>query len=736
MIHHIRIFALILAISIIYPLSAQEKEEPVVAVVLAGGGALGFAHVGALKVLEEEGIFPDMVIGTSMGSIIGGMYCVGYDPVEMEQLINGIDWKETMLDSTLRNKMSFDQKKRQSSYNIDIGFKEGSLITEAGFSQAQHVVELLDNLFAPYSAEMSFDDLPIKFRAVAADLLTGEKIIYDSGDLKTVIRASMAVPGIFTPVEYRGRYAIDGGWTENLPTTVARDMGADIVIAVNLFSMEDDINNLTSFDMVSEQAYQIRVLDQNRASEAAADLLITPDLRGYTTADFERGKPLMALGYEEADRNREAIRALADTIGLRSRPCTESPGEDRKIRISRITVDCDGNASMEEQVRREIAGTAGMAPFLSELRNAIYSIYDRGDFTRIWYRLYPESTGTYELVVEAPPVPQADEMLTASLDFSDQMIESQITDFILKTSYQRWLGETKSSQAFVELWISDFPSLITGVSYNPWGALLQTGFETYVKAKSQYFFKNDTVESLYGLNTVGGTLFSARPFFNRFELGVNLYSRYSWVNHRLGEDFLSEKSWHQTGISGVLAIDTLDRSIAPRSGISAAFMMDCGLDDSSETKGLYKMAGEVYLSPLKGFVIIPKWEAQGLLWGELNVLEMSTLGEVVTTYGYYPQELRNENVATGGLELRKQVASLPLGLGKEVYFQLAGNYSYMWEDDAVDTYEDPDSYFGVAAGIILNTILGEIQFNLSQNKDGRISGFMGISSSASLLDCF
>ena len=280
MINRFQLYAVLLLISIIYPLQAQKSEEPVVAVVLAGGGALGFAHVGVLKVLEEEGIYPDMVIGTSMGSIIGGMYCVGYTPVEMEQLINGIDWKETMLDSTLRNKMSFDQKKRQSSYNIDIGFKEGSLITEAGFSQAQHVVELLDSLLAPYSAEMSFDNLPIPFRAVAADLLTGEKIVYDSGDLKTVIRASMAVPGVFTPVEYRGRYAIDGGWTENLPTTVARDMGADIVIAVNLFSMEEEISNLASVDKVSEQAYQIRALNQNRASEAAADLIITPRSKG------------------------------------------------------------------------------------------------------------------------------------------------------------------------------------------------------------------------------------------------------------------------------------------------------------------------------------------------------------------------------------------------------------------------------------------------------------------------
>ena len=453
-------------------------------------------------------------------------------------------------------------------------------------------------------------------------------------------------------------------------------------------------------------------------------------------ADFEKGKPLMSLGYEEADRNRDAIRGVADTIGLRSRSGTEPPGEDRKICISRITVDCDGNFSMEGQIRREIVETAGMAPFQSDLRNAIYRIYDRGDFTRIWYRLYPGSAGDYELVVEAPPVPQADEMFSASLDFSNQMIESQITDFNLKTSYQRWLGGEKNSQAFVELWISDFPSLITGVSHNPRGALLQTGFETYIKAKSQYFFKNDAVESLYGLNTAGGDLFLARPFFNRFELGVNLYSRYSWVDHRLGGNFLPEESWSQTGITGILAIDTLDRSIAPRHGVNAAFMMDGGLDDSTEIKGIYKMAGEVYLSPLQGFVIIPKWEAQGLLWGELNILEMPTLGEAVTTYGYYPQELRNENVATGGLELRKQVASLPLGLGKEVYLQLAGNYSYMWEDDATDTYEDPTSYFGVAAGVVLNTTLGEIQFNLSRNKDGRVSGFMGISSSASLLNCF
>ncbi len=724
---------LIVSIFILNSLNAEPVSKPKVAVVLAGGGALGFAHIGALKVLEEEGIQPDLIIGTSMGGIVGALYATGYRAEEIEKIVNDADWKDIMLDSFERKLLSFEQKKQQSRYYLTLDLKENSRITDVGLFQAQKVMEFLDEILSPYSAELDFDDLPIPFRAVSADLLTGEKIVYETGDLKTALRASMSVPGVFTPVYYQERYAIDGGWSENLPATVARDLGADIVIAVALTSLEDDIEKLNSLSAVASQVDQIKSLQQTRESLDAADIVISPDLRGYSMGDFEKGAPLIELGYKGADEQRSVLRALAQTLP-ESKKLLRVP-EERVVSINSITVDTGGNEAHSISIKNYLNENLERRISLSSLRETVYSLYDSGDYSYVWYRLIPDDSGSYELHVEAPGIDHSRFEFSASLDFGSQVIDSHFTEFTLKTAIQYWLGEKKYSQLFAELWLSDFPSFILGASIKPGRKSWQTGAALSYVTTSRYYFQDDVVSSTNAIQDLSGTLFMAIPLFRVSEIGFENYYGYTWSNNRSGVPVMDDQGWFNMGFREMLSIDSLDRIIAPRKGVNAALIFDNSFDSKLQMDLTYKTAGRGYI-PLfsERFILIPQWEAQGLIKGNLPVIEEPVLGRAINLYGFYPQELSGENVAMGGIEARFRLGTLPLGAGQEFYLILGGQFAATWQDDIPGLYDHPELYGGYGFGFILNTTIGEVQMNATFNQDGRFSSFLGISTSSSLLD--
>jgi NTE family protein len=725
---------LMLILTLNLSLQAEEKRDPVVAVVLAGGGALGFAHVGALQVLEEEGIRPDYVIGTSIGSIIGGLYCAGYSHVELEEIIRKTDWKNTLLDSFDRRELSFNRKKNESNFLLSIGLDKNEDIDAAGFSQGQHVMELLDDLLSPRITETDFDSLPIPFRAVGADLLTGEKVVYDGGDLKTAIRASMAVPGIFTPVNYRGRYVIDGGWVENLPTMVARDLGADIVIAVSLFSMTDDIAKLSTLVGLSAQADQIRTMDRNVASAEAADLIISPDLTGYNMADFEKGGPLMELGYAAADTRRREIRDLATAIPSSSRPVERETG-DPVIGIRGISVEGVNDGETITRIRTTLENEMGYSPRSSELRRQVYKLYDSGDYSHVWYRLLPAPDGRYDLIIDAPIRRKHKDSLSAALDFGTYLNESRISDFHLKVAYRNWFGREMSNSAFLELGISEYPSMTGGIGYAPsWGEGL-LALRGGVLQQTHFFYEDDSLDSQYILGKLGGSLFYDQALFRRFELSLGAYGRHNWTDRKLGSDSYPEEDWGRYGAKAIVNIDTLDRVLSPDKGIKALLMNDVSSDDSGELSSLVVTAGEIFIPVIPGDrgSLFARAEYQSLVLGDLKPLELPALGEAFPVYGYYPQELRAENAALGGLGMRIRIASLPYSLGNDIYLQLAGNNAYLWNNEDVND-QDYDFFYGGSLSLLLNTHLGVLEAGLNLNGEGRWTLFVGISSSTTFYD--
>jgi NTE family protein len=302
-----------LALAAAVPLSAAEKK---VALVLSGGGARGLAHIGVLKVLREARVPVDFIVATSMGSIVGGAYAAGATPEEMEKLLREADWDQIFSDRAPREYLTFRRKEDDLRLigRSEFGVKKDGIVLPRGAFGSQNLEEFLRTLSRPASDARTLNDLPILFRAVATDLATGEQVVLADVPLATAMRASMSIPGAFAPTQVEGRLLGDGGLVRNLPVEVARDMGADVIIAVNVGTPLLPKEALNSAFGVAQQMINI-LTEQNVGISLGLllpeDVLISPDLAGVSFVDFEKGSDLVERGEAAARKVVDRLRALA-----------------------------------------------------------------------------------------------------------------------------------------------------------------------------------------------------------------------------------------------------------------------------------------------------------------------------------------------------------------------------------------------------------------------------------------
>lgn len=286
-------------------------DRPVIGLVLSGGGARGAAHLGVLKVIEEMGIPVDVVVGTSMGSVVGGLYSSGLSVADIERVVRDNDWTQVLSDGPSYEELSMTRKREVRNHQLGgrLGMSANGIKLPTGLREGQNVRLMLRHLTRHVSDIHCFNQLALPFGAVATDVETGEAVVLDHGDLVTAMRASMAIPGYFSPVELDGRVLVDGGPANNMPVSLARAMGADIVIAIDIgtpMSKRDKMTNLVGISMQMTTMLARNTADQERRALKKDDVLIVPDLDTVATLDFEEMGDAITAG-EAAAR-----KALAD----------------------------------------------------------------------------------------------------------------------------------------------------------------------------------------------------------------------------------------------------------------------------------------------------------------------------------------------------------------------------------------------------------------------------------------
>jgi NTE family protein len=550
--------------------------RPRICLVLSGGGARGAAHIGVLKVLEAMRIPVDCIAGTSMGSLVGGAYAAGMGPAEMERLVGGLSTDKLFKERPPRRDLTIRRKQDDFTnlFTPEIGVQASGLLLPKGAVSGVQLETVLRQL-ANAPGFRDFDQLPIPYRAVATDLVAGTPVVFSQGELANVMRASMSVPGAVAPAEYEGRLLVDGGLTDNLPVEVARNMGADIVIAVNLGTPLMKREELTSIIGVTGQMLNILTEQNVRASLASlrpADVLIEPALGDFSATDFDHLPATIPIGEAAARKVADRLAPLAlppaQYARLRAAQQAVPPPDTRPVDEIRLAPLQRVNPDYATAV---MATKPGQPVDQAALDQDMRRLFGTGDFEHVNYGIL-EEPGKRVLVVNAVEKSYGPDYLRFGLGLSSDFRGDAY--FNLVGSYRRtWLNALGAE------WRTDVQvgqtSALTSEFYQP----LDTRQYFFIAPRIElerrpvHIFQGSTRIATYDLRRFDIALDAGSQFTKYGELRVGVLTGSENATLSTGPESLAPGPGNirRGAITGRLFFDQLDSVDFPRSGYSAGF---------------------------------------------------------------------------------------------------------------------------------------------------------------------
>ena len=387
-----KIFWLFLIFFFLQNLFAQETvtKKPKIGLVLSGGGAKGLAHIGVLKVLEQAGVKVDYIGGTSMGSIIGGLYASGYNARQLDSIFNATNFDELLQDYIPRSSKSFYEKRNDEIYALTLPFQNFKIGFPLAYSKGMYNYNLFAKLTFPVRDITDFSKLPIPFICMATDIEKGKPVVLNKGYLPQAMLASSAIPSLFAPVEIDGKLLIDGGVTDNYPVEEVRKMGADIIIGVDVQDNLKDRNNLKNASKILIQVSNVEMINKMEAKRKLTDIYIKPDITNFSVISFEEGKKIVRNGEEAAFLVFEQLKKIGDTTRV-FKPVIK-PNSNDSILIGKIDV-----TKLDNNTRAFVLGKLHFKPkskiSFSDLRKGIDNLNATQNFSSINYIIEKKSDG-------------------------------------------------------------------------------------------------------------------------------------------------------------------------------------------------------------------------------------------------------------------------------------------------------------------------------------------------------
>jgi NTE family protein len=365
------------------------KQRLKIGVALEGGGALGLAHIGVLQWFEEQHVPVDYIAGTSMGGLVGGFYATGVSPEQMKNLIERLDWDQILRDRTPYEDLSFLRKQDQRAYpnSLVLGIRKG-LYLPAGLNAGHQIGLLIDREALPYFGLPSFDALPVPFRCVATDLVSAKQFVFKDGSLAEALRATMSIPGAFTPVHDRQRVYVDGGLVNNLPTDVVRQMGADIVIAVHLHTQPPEAKNIQTLVSVLEQSVRAVISESELRGLANADAVVSVPLGQFLMRDFTKSVPIMQAGYDAAKAKSKLLAGFTlDDAGWNEYVHERDSRKQTTTAVPQFVEVQGTSAQAQEDIRRYLKNFIGEPLNADKLDPALTQLTGGGRYDTLNYRI-------------------------------------------------------------------------------------------------------------------------------------------------------------------------------------------------------------------------------------------------------------------------------------------------------------------------------------------------------------
>lgn len=718
------------------PASAPQRQRPKVGLVLSGGGAKGMAHIGALKAIEELDIPIDYVVGTSIGSIIAGIYALGYSADELDTLVRSQDWDLLMKDRVSREKAYYTHKKDEDQFIVRFPFMNHQMLREETEANAEkkelgvlrnlpsalvaghNLDQLFTKLSVGYQDDIDFNTLPIPFACVAVDLNTKEEVVFHSGNIVTAIRASMSIPGYFAPVQIGDQFLIDGGMRNNMPVDVAKEMGADYIICVDLhhFKKERPDNDQTLPEMFATMLTMMNG-DKYQSGRANSDIIIEPNTSAYGVLDFDERSvdALIDSGRVAASRVYPKLRSLAEH--LKEYPDEKTARPPKAVNLNRGSVKIS-------QV--EIKGTDpdDMAWLLSktdiapgktvsgkDMDDAMSFFYNTRSFRKVNYSIAGKEEEGYRLKI----------------------------NFLPQRIHQAALGFRFDSE--------EMASILMGVSLNKnklFGSKLDTklelGVNSDLKIAYSYTFRNltrmnftitgihtkfDTYSNLYNIDEQVEYMLNTTDRFNIFRAQAD-YQIVGWRNaiirfgasftynsclstnaspdaHNMGFEFSNHfwqgfLNWH---------FDSLDDNYFPRHGVAFdLFGAAIRCYGSPSYEGRFDLKAAIPLG--QRVTLIPQLYNRWMT-SDYDRYSSNLIG------GYMPERytpwqmpfvgINNTYISSNTIDIAR--IDLSINLFGQHYLNLIGNYlAEWWLNSPVDKFR---GYFGTGAAYAVNTIVGPIQ---------------------------
>lgn len=711
----------------LFPASAQNepvKRRPTIGLVLSGGGARGFAHVGVLKVLEENRIPVDYVGGASIGGLIGALYAMGKTPAEIEDLIGTLDWDKLFASSTSFENLSFRRKedRRNIPGPIPLRGKLNDLRLPAAFNSGHEIGLLFDRVTLPYALVNDFDQLPIPFRTVGTNMVNGASEELKSGSLSRSLRATMSIPGVFAPIEIDGKILSDGGLVNNIPTNVVKAMGADILIVVNIETQLASRESLENLIGVLAQTINIATAENSRRSLQQADLIIAPDMKDFGSTSFSSSEEIIKLGYDGAKEKEVLLRGLSlseadwqsHMNARRSRQKADAVSVPTFLAID--VDDPDGIKTIEEKLVTKYIGSPLDETQRIELEKDLSQLTGTGRFDALNYEL-TDRDGQVGLLIRTNQNQQKSngptrldvgfDVNSVETDDASISIAARMTVFDVGRYGAEWRNDLRLGSS----------TLLASEYFRPIGTsgIFVAPKASFDRRKASFFEDGERVAE-YSIWSVQAGVDLGYSFNERSELRAGYTIGFEKASRRIGDPLLPESKGKFSVASLRWTYDGLDQAQVPRKGLLSRNSLSYYFDTAGMQGGLTQAETRAtFFVPVSERNTVFSFGGMGTSFGTtVPVLRQFALGGPFRLGGYGADEFRSSNYAYGGVGILHSRQILPRLFGGKAYVG-----AWYEGGSAFESFRNANYRQSLSGGVVVETPLGPVLLGGGVNESGK-----------------
>jgi NTE family protein len=721
--YYLAIFCIVLILP--RPVSSQPpgNSRPKIGIVLSGGAAKGIAHVGALKVIEKAGLPVDYIGGTSMGGIIGGLYAIGYNATELEKIALNEDWNQLISDNINRRELSIEEKTEEDLFFISFPIRESKVSLPSGIIAGQNIENKLNKLCAHVYDITDFNQFQIPYLCVAMDIVTGDEIVFRSGYLPLALRSTMAIPTIFEPVRKDSLQLVDGGVLNNFPADHVKNMGADILIGIDVGMHSDTNNRKNDFFDILGQTVTWTSDKKNRANKTLCDLVITPDLSGYGLSSFNEADSLIARGEKATMKFFPFLKALTDSLNeiydfIPVIPSLQTPDSLllKEINISGLQM------VSEKLIKGKLQLDVPSKVTPDDIYNAINNVYSSLYFEKISYEIQPaEADSTVNgirLMIHARERKGA--LIRVGLNYNSDFKAS----LIFNATFRNLLLD--GSRLSVNFGLGENPRLLASYfKNNGWKPGL--GLDLEINNFDIFLYDGSRKTSKFDFTDYAARLYTQSIFGNSYSLGLGVEFENQVIKPVISDAIDETKSDQYYNAFGFIHFDTYDDLFYPEIGSRFNIMYKLIYNTSIKPAHFLIYRYEHALKISHKITFIPS------LFGGFTSADSATntyhfhLGGLNQFYrlGHIPfaglnfMQVTNRNIVAAGLNFQ-------YNFWKKNYIVLRLNAGVTtWDIESLPEFENGILGFGLSVGN--NSLIGPIEVTLmGSNLHRKPFGYLNI----------